>query len=116
MINAPWLDRAWLARVRGQRDNAADGIRTLLTSRGRMRVRDVGHGARSLVFVCDMPMLIEHHAELFALLREDFRVLCLELPGLGFSQPSCAASRFEAHAGTTALCVAALESASDWWT
>jgi pimeloyl-ACP methyl ester carboxylesterase len=53
-----------------------------------MRVRDVGHGTRTLVFVCDMPMLIEHHAALFALLRGDFRVLCLELPGLGFSQPA----------------------------
>jgi pimeloyl-ACP methyl ester carboxylesterase len=93
MMDATWLDRWWLARARGRQPaDSADGIRTLQTSYGTMRVRDVGTATRTLVFVCDMPMLIEHHAELLALLRADFRVLCVELPGLGFSQP---ATRFD---------------------
>jgi len=40
------------------------------------------------VFVCDTPVFIEHYDRLFELLVPSMRVLCLELPGMGFSRPA----------------------------
>lgn len=82
-MHATWLDRTLLARAKSV--SAGEDVRHIATTRGTLRVRDVGNSSRAIVFVCDMPMLIEHYAELIELLRPDFRVLCIELPGLGFS-------------------------------
>lgn len=50
-------------------------------------MRRAGVGKRTVVFVCDTPVFIEHYDRLFELLGSRFDVLCLELPGMGLSQP-----------------------------
>jgi len=64
------------------------GIRLLNTPSGVVRLRHEGEGSHSVVFVCDTPVFIEHYDRLFELLSPQFKVLCLELPGMGFSKPA----------------------------
>jgi pimeloyl-ACP methyl ester carboxylesterase len=40
-----------------------------------------------VVLACDPPNVIEHYDDVFRLLAPSYRVLCLELPGFGFSRP-----------------------------
>ncbi|WP_394836454.1 alpha/beta hydrolase [Pendulispora rubella] len=63
------------------------GIRIRSTPSGQVRLRHEGEGSRTIVFVCDTPVFIEHYDRLFELLSPRFKVLCLELPGMGFSKP-----------------------------
>ena len=43
-------------------------------SRGDIRVRVTGAGPHTVVFVCDMPVLIEHYDRLFTLLEPRYRI------------------------------------------
>jgi pimeloyl-ACP methyl ester carboxylesterase len=61
--------------------------RLLDTSAGRIRVRDTGGDKPALVMTPDGPCVIEHHAELIDILAADFRVICFDQPGFGFSYP-----------------------------
>lgn len=55
----------------------------------RVLVRQrAGASAQTIVIVPDPPNLIEHHEEVVAMLSKEFKVVCLELPGFGFSHPS----------------------------
>jgi len=67
-------------------------MRMVCVSRGDIRVRVTGAGPHTVVFVCDMPVLIEHYDRLFTLLEPRYRVVCRELPGMGFSVPGPAFS------------------------
>ena len=51
----------------------------------RLRVQSLGTGPLAVVFVPDPPNVLEHHAEAFAQLAREVRVVGLELPGFGFS-------------------------------
>jgi len=87
-MNACNIDR-FLARKRRANPyySAREGLRMVSVSRGDIRVRVAGAGPHTVVFVCDMPALIEHYDDLFTLLEPRYRVVCIELPGMGFSVP-----------------------------
>lgn len=55
-------------------------------SRAVIRVRRGGRG-RTLVLAPDPPNVIEHHERVVELLARSFQVVCLEMPGFGFSKP-----------------------------
>lgn len=52
-----------------------------------VRVRSVGRGEQTIVLVPDPPNVIEHYDHIVALLQRYVRVVCVELPGFGFSVP-----------------------------
>ena len=54
----------------------------------RLRTQSLGQGTLAIVFVPDPPNVLEHHAEAFARLAPEIRVVGIELPGFGFSTPS----------------------------
>jgi len=62
-------------------------LRVLSVPNGEVRVRVSGSGAETVVLVCDAPVFIEHYDALIASLVERYRVVCMELPGMGFSVP-----------------------------
>jgi len=53
-----------------------------------IRIRVAGQGKRTVVFTADSPVLIEHHDALFDLLSPHVTVLCIDVPGFGFSAPA----------------------------
>lgn len=57
------------------------------TPSGRVRLHDSGSDKPCVVLVPDGPNVIEHYAELIALLSEKFRVVVFDMPGFGFSFP-----------------------------
>lgn len=63
------------------------GTRFVDTRAGRIRVSDTGGNGPVIVTAPDGPNVIEHHAELIALLARDARVVCFDMPGFGFSAP-----------------------------
>jgi pimeloyl-ACP methyl ester carboxylesterase len=75
------LDRLrWAAATR-------EGIRIVDLPTARVRVRVAGSGARTLVFACDMPNVVESYDEIIRVLGDDYRIVCWEQPGFGFSYP-----------------------------
>jgi pimeloyl-ACP methyl ester carboxylesterase len=88
------MDAFWIERPLGWRRDfrplfsARGGLRVLATPSGKVRLRRAGSGKRTVVFVCDTPVFIEHYDRLFELLAPEFGVLCLELPGMGLSRPA----------------------------
>lgn len=59
----------------------------LNTRLGVLRLRDTGGDKPVLMIVPDGPNVIEHYDELIGLLRADFRIVCFDLPGFGYSFP-----------------------------
>jgi pimeloyl-ACP methyl ester carboxylesterase len=57
------------------------------TRRSRLRVLDTGGDKPALLLAPDGPCVVEHYAPLIESLREQFRVVCADLPGFGFSRP-----------------------------
>jgi pimeloyl-ACP methyl ester carboxylesterase len=57
----------------------------------RVRLRLAGSGP-AIVFVADPPNVIEHYDRIVELLAPAFRVVCLDMPGFGFSYPKRAFS------------------------
>ena len=57
------------------------------TDAGKIRVRDTGGAGPALVMVPDGPCVIEHYEVLIAALTPQFRVVCFDMPGFGFSYP-----------------------------
>lgn len=76
-----------LNRVNGAAGGWPADTRFVETRAGRIRVRDSGGKGPVIVMTPDGPNVIEHHAELIALLAQDARVVCFEMPGFGFSAP-----------------------------
>jgi len=54
-----------------------------------VRVRDTGGdgGRPVVVLTCDPPNVVEHYDALIELLRGQYRIVCWEMPGFGFSRP-----------------------------
>ena len=73
------------ARGRGAH---ASGMRYVPTGAGQVRVLDTGGGKPALVLTPDGPCVIEHYDVLVRRFSEHFRVVCFDMPGLGFSFPS----------------------------
>jgi pimeloyl-ACP methyl ester carboxylesterase len=66
-------------------------ISFLATTYGTLRIRDTGASAPSLpsiIFACDAPNVLEHYDALFGQLSPLYRLICLEMPGFGFSYPN----------------------------
>lgn len=63
------------------------GIRLLDLPTTQVRVRVAGQGNRTIVFACDMPNVVENYDEVIRYLEQDYRVVCFEQPGFGFSYP-----------------------------
>jgi len=57
------------------------------TDAGKIRVKDTGGNKPAIVMVPDGPCMIEHFEKLTAELIAHFRVICFDMPGLGFSYP-----------------------------
>jgi pimeloyl-ACP methyl ester carboxylesterase len=58
------------------------------TDFGKLRVLDTQGSNPCIISVPDGPNVIEHHLELIEKLSANFRVICFEFPGLGFSYPN----------------------------
>ncbi len=70
--------------VRIQNEN----INFIKTDFGTVRVLDTSGNKRVILNVPDGPNVIEHHKSLISRLSENYRVVCFELPGIGFSYPN----------------------------
>lgn len=55
------------------------------TKAGRVRVVDSGGNKPALLLTPDGPCVIEHYAALIEKFSEHFRVICFDMPGMGFS-------------------------------
>lgn len=88
-MNAFFWDRWRLAgrmKAFSSRELSAEYHR-IQTSLGLIRLRDTGGDKPALMIIPDGPNVIEHYDELIELLRSDYRILCFDLPGFGFSFP-----------------------------
>ncbi len=63
------------------------GIRLIDLPTTQVRVRVAGQGTQTIVFACDMPNVVENYDEVIRHLEQDYRVVCFEQPGFGFSYP-----------------------------
>ena len=92
MMNARWVDNLLLRGKRKAFVSRNNRVRSdcafLELPNALIRYRVVGKGPKTIVFVPDPPNVIEHYDELANLLQEEYQVVILELPGLGFSLPA----------------------------
>lgn len=65
-----------------------DNYKFLDTDYGRIRTFDSTRNNLVIINVPDGPNTIEHQLPLLKKLSKDFRVICFEYPGVGFSYPS----------------------------
>ncbi|WP_394780158.1 alpha/beta fold hydrolase [Undibacterium sp.] len=86
-----YLARKTLAG-RAQAALSAESLAYLDTPQGRLRLFDsgenTGHPRPCVIFTPDGPNVIEHYWPLFQLLQDDFRIVCFDMPGFGFSMPA----------------------------
>ncbi len=77
-------------RRRGARKRGAhaSGMRYVQTKSGQLRVIDTGGSKPTLVLTPDGPCVIEHYDALIKRFTDQFRVICFDMPGIGFSFPS----------------------------
>lgn len=64
-----------------------DDTYILDTDTGKIRIKDTGGNNPALVMIPDGPCVIEHFESLITELLPHFRVICFDMPGLGFSYP-----------------------------
>jgi pimeloyl-ACP methyl ester carboxylesterase len=63
------------------------GTSMLPIAGGSVRICDAGGDRSPLLVIPDGPCVIEHYREVISLLRDQARVICMEMPGFGFSFP-----------------------------
>jgi len=87
MITGNFVDniRFGLKRVNAQWNSH---IRLLQTDFGTIRILDTGNNKPVIVNVPDGPNVIEHQLGLINSLSQNFRIICFEFPGIGFSHPN----------------------------
>jgi len=91
-VIGPKLDTLRLARGLSARaldwaTGSRPGIELVELSLARVRYRASGSGPTTIVFVADPPNVVEHYDRLVELLVPTFRVVCVDMPGFGFSYP-----------------------------
>ena len=92
-MNATWID-SWRLNSRRRHEaleraiGSRPGMRALELPTAVLRIRVAGHGAQTVVYVPDPPNTIEHCDRLLERLSAVARVVCIELPGFGFSLPA----------------------------
>lgn len=62
-------------------------VKEMELSHSYVRYRIEGEGKTTIVFATDPPIVLEQYDELIALLKNDFQVVVMELPGFGYSFP-----------------------------
>lgn len=67
--------------------NWQPNIKIIETDYGKLRVLDTQGKKTVILNIPDGPNVIEHHEYLIRELSKNFRVICFELPGVGFSHP-----------------------------
>lgn len=107
------VDRAAWRWMQHRRHPREDGTRIV----AGLRVRELGRGSPTIVLAPDPPNVIEHLAEVAGALARNHRVVCVELPGFGYSSPDGSLARMlvELDAAPYALalpCAAGLVSAT----
>jgi pimeloyl-ACP methyl ester carboxylesterase len=75
-------------KKRQEKSLRAENMKLVATQAGMLRVLDTGGHKHPLLIVPDGPCVIEHYADLIDLLSPDFRTICFDLPGFGFSYPA----------------------------
>lgn len=60
-------------------------IGLLKTKLGTIRIIDTDEDKTPILIIPDGPNIIEHHLDNITQLRKDFRIICFDLPGFGFS-------------------------------
>jgi pimeloyl-ACP methyl ester carboxylesterase len=75
-------------KSRQEKSLKSEQMKLWQTQAGILRVLDTGDRKSPLIIVPDGPCVIEHYADLIELLSPDFRVVCFDLPGFGFSYPA----------------------------
>lgn len=83
-----FIDAARL-KIRSLPENSGN-VKLIETDYGKLRVCDTQGGKPVIMNVPDGPNVIEHHEYLIEKLSKNFRVICFEFPGFGFSYPSMA--------------------------
>ena len=73
------------ARRRGTQETS---MRYVQTKAGQLRVIDTGGSDPTVVLTPDGPCVIEHCDALIQSFSKQFRVICFDMPGVGFSFPS----------------------------
>jgi pimeloyl-ACP methyl ester carboxylesterase len=68
--------------------NSKMKVQLIETDYGKLRVLDTKGNKPVIINVPDGPNIIEHHQTLIEKLSVNFRVICFEFPGLGFSFPT----------------------------
>jgi len=74
--------------IRRPKHHWPENIRLIDTKYGQIRIQDTGGRKPVIINTPDGPNVIEHHQQLIASLSKNFRVVCFEFPGVGFSYPS----------------------------
>ncbi|MBV6647230.1 MAG: alpha/beta hydrolase [Cyclobacteriaceae bacterium] len=69
-------------------DSLNPQIKLIETDFGKIRVLDTQEDKPTIINVPDGPNVIEHHEYLVEKLSKNFRVICFEFPGFGFSYPN----------------------------
>jgi pimeloyl-ACP methyl ester carboxylesterase len=85
-MNGSFIDTVRLGRNR--LPSSKMNAQLIQTDYGKLRVLDTKGKKPVIISVPDGPNVIEHHHNLIEKLSTDFRVICFEFPGLGFSFPS----------------------------
>ncbi len=75
-------------RLKSIRENWSNSTCMVTTEFGEIRMLDTRGEKPVILNVPDGPNVIEHHQELITKLSKNFRVICFELPGIGFSYPN----------------------------
>jgi pimeloyl-ACP methyl ester carboxylesterase len=78
----------WSASGRQAATNRSPGMTLIASVTGSIRVLDTGSDKPCVVVVPDGPNVIEHYEHLSALLVQDYRLVCFDMPGFGLSLPS----------------------------
>ncbi|MBD2770441.1 alpha/beta hydrolase [Hymenobacter sp. BT664] len=92
MLNSKWVDNLLLSVKKGallkHKNEVSAGHEFIELSNSIIRYKIVGSGAKTIAFVPDPPNVIEHYEVLADLLKDEYKVVLFELPGLGFSLPT----------------------------
>ena len=75
-------------RFSNRKNGLGEHMEFVSTSFGEIRVFDSGGSKPVMLNIPDGPNVIEHQLELIKVLSKNFRVVCMELPGVGFSYPT----------------------------
>ena len=79
---------AFRGRSRQENSLKSKYMRLYSTQAGTLRVLDTGGSKQPVLIAPDGPCVIEHYDNLIELLSPNFRVVCFDLPGFGFSYPA----------------------------